>query len=232
MNYIFLAIFLFIGVVESIRHRKLTTSGAIAGGIIGFCIFIAAGWSGIAMLAAFFLFGTLATSWKRKQKTKAGMAQERGGQRNLGQVFANGGVAGLLGAAGLFLPEQKEVLAFLIAGAFSAAIADTLSSELGTVYGKRFYNIITWKKDRKGLDGVVSLEGFLIGIFGSAIIGSIYCIGFGWSNLFIWVIIAGTAGNLVDSILGATLEQKGILRNDAVNLINTLTGALVALALV
>ena len=231
MSYIFLAIFLFIGVVESIRHRKLTTGGAVTGGLIGFCIFIAAGWFGIMMLAAFFLLGTLATSWKRKQKSIAGMAQDRGGQRNFGQVVANGGVAGVLGAMALFLPQQKDALAFLIAGSFSAAIADTLSSELGTVYGKHFYNIATWKSDRKGLDGVVSLEGFLLGVLGSTIIAIIYTIGFGWSNRLIWIVVAGTAGNLVDSILGATLERNGIIRNDAVNFVNTLTGALVALAL-
>lgn len=232
MNYIFLAILLFIGVVESIRHRKLTVAGAVAGGLIGFCIFIAAGWAGIAMLAAFFLFGTLATSWKRKQKATIGMAQERGGQRNLGQVIANGGVAGLLGVTALFLPQQKETLAFLMAGAFSSAMADTLSSELGSVYGSRFYNIVTLKKDKQGLDGVISFEGTAIGLLGTVIIAAIYCSGFGWSIKFFSILLAGTVGNLVDSLLGATLERKGIIRNDAVNFINTLIGALMILPFV
>jgi uncharacterized protein (TIGR00297 family) len=226
LDYIFLAIFLFVGVVESIRHRKLTRPGAVAGGIIGFCVFIAAGWTGIAMLGSFFLLGTLATSWKRRQKGRAGLAQERGGRRNLGQVVANGGVAGLLGATALFLPQQKELLASLIAGALSAAIADTLSSELGTVYGTRFYNIITMRSDKKGLDGVVSLEGTLIGIAGSAIVAGIYCTGFGWGSRFFWIIFAGTLGNVADSVLGATLERKGVIGNDAVNFFNTLAGAL------
>jgi uncharacterized protein (TIGR00297 family) len=226
LQYIIVVVLLFIGVVESIRHRKLTIAGAIAGGLIGFFVFIGAGFTGLALLGAFFLSGTFATSWKRKQKAQAGMAQERVGQRHLGQVLANGGIAGLFGLLALFLPEYKPVFAFLIAGALSSAMADTLSSELGTVYGKKFYNILTFQKDKKGLDGVVSLEGSLIGLCGSSLMALIYCLGFGWSERFFWIILAGTIGNLTDSLLGATLERKGLVGNDIVNALNTLVGAL------
>lgn len=230
MQYIAVVIFLFIGVVESIRHRKLTVNAAIAGGVIGFCIFIGAGWTGLAMLASFFLFGTMATSWKRKQKTAIGLAQERAGRRKLGQVIANSGVAGLMGLLAFLFPLHKTLFALLIAGAFSSAMADTLSSELGSVYGKKFYNISKFRKDKNGLDGVVSLEGTLIGVFGSALIAALYCAGFGWNNSFFWiVVVAGTVGNLADSVLGALFERKGIIGNDTVNFLNTLIGALVPL---
>jgi uncharacterized membrane protein len=45
----------------------------------------------------------------------------------------------------------------------------------------------------------------------------------------IWIIIAGTAGNLSDSVLGALLERKNIIGNNAVNFLNTFIAALVAL---
>jgi uncharacterized protein (TIGR00297 family) len=226
LQYILVVVILFVGVVESIRHRKLTVPGAIAGGLIGFFVFIGGGFAGLAMLAAFFLFGTLATSWKRRQKALIGMAQERSGKRNLGQVLANGGVGGLLGLLVLFFPQQASTFVLMMAGAFSSAMADTLSSELGSLYGRKFYNIITFKKDKRGLDGVVSLEGTAIGVFGSAIVAAIYSTGFGWDERFLWIVFAGTVGNLVDSVLGATLERKGILHNDVVNFSNTLIAAL------
>jgi uncharacterized protein (TIGR00297 family) len=229
LHYIIVVIFLFIGVVESIRRRKLTVAGAIAGGVIGLLVFIGAGFTGLAMLAAFFLLGTTATAWKRKQKTQVGMAQEEGSRRNLGQVLANGGISGMLGLLALFLPEQKDLFAFLMAGAFSAAMADTLSSELGTIYGKRFYNIITFQKDERGSDGVISLEGTIFGVIGSSIIALIYCSGVGWNEHFFWIVLAGIIGNLTDSVLGATLERKQVIGNDAVNALNTLTGILVLL---
>lgn len=226
LQYIVVVLFLFIGVVESIRHRKLTVEGAVTGGVIGLLVFVGAGFAGLAMLSAFFLVGTLATSWKRRQKAVAGMAQEKDGQRKLGQVLANGGIAGLLGLLSLLFPEHKSVFAFLMAGAFSSAMADTVSSELGTIYGKRFYNIITFQRDRKGLDGVVSLEGTVVGIIGSSLIAVIYSLGFGWSERFVWIVLAGTIGNITDSVLGATLERKGVIGNNMVNALNTGVGAL------
>ena len=78
---------------------------------------------------------------------------------------------------------------------------------------------------------MVSLAGTLIGIAGSTMIAIIFSIGYGWDNRFYWIIIAGTVGNYTDSFLGATLERKQILKNNAVNFFNTLAGALAAFVL-
>jgi uncharacterized protein (TIGR00297 family) len=117
----------------------------------------------------------------------------------------------------------------MIAGSFSAATADTLSSELGNLYGKNYYNIINFKKDRQGLDGVISLEGTLCGVGGSILIAFVYSLSTNFSFDFIAIIIAGTIGNIADSVLGATLERKKLLNNNAVNFINTAVGAAVTL---
>ncbi|HTK19350.1 MAG TPA: DUF92 domain-containing protein, partial [Mucilaginibacter sp.] len=98
----------------------------------------------------------------------------------------------------------------------------------GMIYGRRFYNIISRKKDAKGLDGVVSLEGTLIGIIGSAIIALIYLISLGWDKSFWIIILAGTIGNLSDSVLGALLERKHLLTNNGVNFLNTIIAAVFA----
>ncbi len=66
----------------------------------------------------------------------------------------------------------------MLAAALASASADTVSSELGTLYGKRFWNIMTLRKDTNGLDGVISAEGTLAGIAASAVIVIIY-MGFG-----------------------------------------------------
>jgi hypothetical protein len=39
------------------------------------------------------------------------------------------------------------------------------------------------------------------------------------------VLMAGVSGNLLDSLLGATLQRRGILNNDTVNFSNTVGGA-------
>ena len=219
--------FLLAGAVLSIITNRLTIPGALLGGIVGLLVFIGGGYPGIIMLTLFFILGSGATRTGLRKKQENGMAGENTSRRTAGQVLANGGIAAILGAAAWYIPPQTHVLQLMMAGSIAAATADTLSSELGTLWGSRFYNIITFKKDKPGLDGVVSLEGTLTGIAGAAVIACVYSIGHGWNIDFLWIILAGTIGNLADSVLGATLERRHLIGNNLVNFFNTFTGALV-----
>jgi uncharacterized protein (TIGR00297 family) len=215
-------IFLLTGVAASIFFKKLTVTAAITGGILGWLIYAGGGYRGLAGIVVFFILGTAATSWKKKKKSSIRANAGHQSTRTTGQVIANAGVAALAGLLAVLFPSSRDLLQLMMAGSLSAAMADTLSSELGMVYGRRFYHILTWKPDEKGQDGVVSLEGLLIGIIGSSVIALI-------ANNHFWVIvIAGTIGNLADSLLGASFERQGRLSNNTVNLLNTLTGALTA----
>ncbi len=229
----YLVLLLVIGttIFITVKLKKLTLQASVAGGIIGLLIFPGAGFTGIVMMAVFFISGTAATSWKAKAKAALAIAEENNGRRTAGQVLANAGVAGILGVYIYLLPEQTNMLRLMMAGGFSAAAADTLSSELGNVYGSRYYNIISFKRDERGLNGVISAEGTLAGIIGSMIIAIVYSVGFGWSADFFWIVIGGTAGNLADSLLGATVERRRYLDNNAVNFLNTSVGALTAMVL-
>ncbi len=217
--------------VATVVLKKLDAKAAVAAVVIGFMVWLGEGYTGIAMLATFFIAGTLATSWKMRTKQQAGLAEQHRGQRTAAQVIANGGVAALLSLLSFMFSEQQPLLLLMVASSLSSAVADTLSSELGNVYGKKFYNIMNFKKDLRGLNGVISFEGTLIGIAGSILIALIYALQAGFTIDFLWIVIAGTVGNLTDSVLGATLERKHILNNDAVNFLNTLTGAVAGLLL-
>ena len=216
---------LLLGSVLSYTTKKLTLAGAATGALVGLLMYKGAGLTGLIMLAAFFISAIWATKWQVAKKSAIGAAEKNKGRRTAGQVLANGGVAAFLGAATWLFPENIAVIKLMIAGSFAAATADTLSSELGMVYGRRFFNILTFKKDRRGLDGVVSLEGTLVGLGGAAFIALCYSLSCGWSFSFLWIIIAGFTGNLVDSVLGASLERKGWVGNNVVNFLNTAVGA-------
>jgi uncharacterized protein (TIGR00297 family) len=226
--YVPLFLLLFIVIIVSVKTGKLTLYAAITGGVIAILIFTGAGYTGLSMLAAFFVFGTIATIWGKDEKLQVKSIKDQSVKRNSGQVIANGGVAALTSILEYFMPDKAELFRLMMAASLASAMADTLSSELGMIYGRRFYNIVTLKREEKGLDGVVSLEGTVIGTMGSALIALIYSIGFGWDIRTLFIIIAGTTGNLADSVLGALLERKHYLNNDAVNFLNTLIAALVA----
>ena len=206
---------------------KLTVIAGLTGFLVGLLVFAGAGYTGIAMLATFFLLGTTATSWRMSQKQRIGLAENNKGKRTAGQVLANAGVAAILGLLAILAPAYADLFSLMIAASLASATADTLSSELGNLYGRKFYNILTLKKDTRGLDGVVSVEGTMLGVVGSLCIAVVYSTSLGLGIKVLLIVIAGTIGNLFDSVLGASLERKKYLDNNAVNFSNTAIAALV-----
>ncbi|WP_413667755.1 TIGR00297 family protein [Mucilaginibacter sp. Mucisp86] len=224
LSYGLLTLILVAGVVYSISARKLTVIAALTGAAVAILVFAGAGFTGLAMMTTFFILGSAATSVQGE--TKKDLNADQKGGRTTGQVLANAGTAALCGVLILALPAHANILQLMMAASFASATADTLSSELGMVYGKRFFNIITLKPEVRGLDGVISVEGTLIGVIGSVIIAIVCAIGMGWTTNFICIIVAGTLGNLTDSVLGAVFERKGLINNNSVNFLNTLIAAL------
>lgn len=217
-----------VGMGYSLRARKLTGAAAGVGGLVGLAIFAGVGWPGLGLLCLFFGLGTGASAWRVADKRRLALAEANRGRRTTGQVLANAGVAAVLGLIAWRYPAAAPRAALLLAGSLAAATADTLASELGNVYGRRYYNILTGRPDTRGENGVVSLEGTLLGLAGSVVVAGFYCLCFGWGAAFGWLLLAGTVGNLLDSVLGATLERRQVIGNNTVNFLNTLAGALVA----
>ena len=211
-----------------IKTKKLTVPASLTAGLVGFLIFVGTGYTGITMLGSFFVMGILATSHKKQQKAVIGEHQQ---ERKAGQVLANGGVAAILATLAIFDPAHVNMYIIMLAGSLASATADTLSSELGMVYGRNFYNILTFRREQKGLDGVISIEGTLLGAAGTLIIAGIYAVAYGADRNCLIIVLAGILGNFADSVLGAALERKHYIDNDVVNFLNTFFAALVALSL-
>jgi uncharacterized protein (TIGR00297 family) len=211
--------------------KKLTGIASIIGVITAAVIYLGAGLPGVMMLAVFFVLGTAATYHQGNYKNAIRLADAHGSKRNTGQVLANAGVAGLLALLNIATGYTQPVLLVMVAASLASATGDTLSSELGNVYGKNFYNVLSFKKDERGLNGVIIVEGTLFGVIGSLAIATVHAVAYDLNFAFVVIIVSGIAGNLSDSLLGASFERKGYMGNNAVNFLNTAIAAVVALLL-
>ena len=172
-------------------------------------------------LVLLFLLTFAATRFKRPSKQAGGLAEPRHGRR-ASQIVANLGVAGLCAAVG-FYPG--------ILAALAEATADTVSSEIGQALGGPTRLLTTLRPVSPGTDGGISLRGTAAGIGAAALI-----VLAGIRALPSWHIAAAIAassiaGLLFDSLLGATVERRGLLGNDLVNVSSTGASVLIVWSL-
>jgi uncharacterized membrane protein len=142
-------------------------------------------------------------------------------------------------------------------GALAAAAADTWATEVGTLYGGTPRSLINWKAVSAGTSGGVSVAGSVARVAGAAFVASIATL-LSLPRALVVVTIAGVAGAVADSLLGATVQERRWcaacgrhserhvhdcgtptslaggqtwMDNDLVNLLATFVGAAVAAAL-
>jgi len=163
----------------------------------------------------------------RGRKLALGTA-ERSDGRNAAQVIANIGIAALF--ATLYGHSTKHSLMVACAAALAEAAADTVSSECGQTFDTSPRLVTSGARVLPGSNGAVSLPGTACGA-AAALLMALVAVSTGMVASATVPVVAGTAlaGMFVDSLLGATLERPGGLNNDAVNLLGTLTAALLAL---
>ena len=201
--------------------------GAVSAVVIGTVITAGLGVGGFALMAAFFVLGSLATRLGYRVKAARGIAQERGGARGWRNAWANGGVPAFLAAlAGLTPVPLHDLLVLAYAAAVATAAADTCSSEVGKAYGRRTFLITTLRPVAPGTEGAVSLEGTLGGFLGGLVV-AFTGVAFGLYGAREAILIgcAGLLGSLAESVLGTVAERKGWMGNDLLNATNTAIGA-------
>jgi uncharacterized protein (TIGR00297 family) len=233
------------------RAGSLNRSGLAAAVVCG-TLSLTGGWGWGALLLLYFVAASvLSQAGRREKELRIGGIVSKGGGRDAVQVFANGGVYSL--AAALTATVTAPWLAAGALGALAAASADTWGTEIGTWRGGSPRSIVSRTTVRTGESGGITTIGTVGSFAGAAWVGlAAIALGFS-SGLGIASVIAGAGGALVDSVAGATIQERrwcarcaeptertvhlcgcatdrvgGIrgLDNDLINLLSTVTGFL------
>jgi len=234
-------------VLSALAYAKsvLTWDGSVAAFAVGLVIGVLGDVTWLLLLLFFLLSSFLATRYRFALKEALGVQEGRRGERRSTNVLANGVApvaVAVLSYFSILIPRELSGLVFI--SVLAVAGADTLASEIG-VLSPNAYLISNGKKVPPGTDGGISVLGEAC-----ALVAAAYTALFGWivlgvlapvfslpvtmpsgSALLFIPMVVGFLGCQIDSVLGATLERRGIIGKRSVNLVATSLGGAVAVGI-
>jgi uncharacterized protein (TIGR00297 family) len=131
--------------------------------------------------------------------------------------------------------QESDAANLIYLTAVSVAASDTIASELG-VLSNRTFLITSMNRVAVGTDGGVSVYGTAW-----ALVGAAFASILGWMLLFPWGMVdarllipiaMGFLGCNMDSLIGATLERRGIVSKLGTNILSMSFGALGSLLII
>jgi uncharacterized protein (TIGR00297 family) len=188
----------------------LKPSGSAAVFLLGTLVFGIGRWTFGWPILTFFILSSLLSKVGKKKKQRYSDRIEKSGSRDVLQVLANGGLAGVLLMIWYFYP--LNIFYILYVGSLAAVTADTWATELGMLSRSTPRSILNFKQVPAGASGGITV----IGTVGAAL-GSLVLAGVGMlsglpmviSGRVFWIILlAGFLASMVDSILGASLQAS------------------------
>lgn len=231
--------------------KSVNVSGFVAGALLGSVLIVFAGWPLYVVLLAFFVLGTGATKLGYRQKHADGLAQEGDGRRGASHAFANVGVAAVLAISMAVTDWPVTWLWIGAIAALATAAADTCSSEIGQLIGKRTFLPLSFRSVTRGTEGAISVEGTVAGLLAGAIVAVVGVAAMAWSAYRIlgdpfaegaavlWegfpvkvLIITAAAfiGGYLESVAGSfNRRARRPVSNGTLNFFNTAVGAALAM---
>ena len=220
------------------RQRMLTAKAAVAAFAVSATVGVLGNLSWLLIILTFVLAAFLTTKFKILDKAGRGLQEGKKGERGAINVIANSLPAVVVAASSHFfaniMPGSYYGVVFITS--ISAAASDTLASEVGVLdRGTRL--ITNMKPVPTGTDGGVSAIGTLAALGGALSIALIGFMATGWLGdpVPAWSIpliaFLGFMGSNIDSLLGATLERKGIIGKQVNNVASITIVTIIAVLL-
>ncbi len=210
--------------------RTVSRSGAGLGFALGVLVYLGWGWKSFLVLLAMVLLGSLATRLGYGRKAERGVAEGAGGARSWREALANISPGAFFAVLVITTHHERAFLIAFVA-AFAEAAGDTVASEIGQWLSPRAYLVTTWQRVAAGENGGISLAGTAAGLLASLLIVTLgFTFGLTTAGGAAVAFATAVAGNLSDSLLGATLERRGLVTNGIVNFAGSSFAGALALA--
>jgi uncharacterized protein (TIGR00297 family) len=193
--------------------RILTASGCVGTFVLAALIYGVGGWRWTVPILAFFILSSILSKLGKKTKVQFEQIFEKPSKRDIGQVMANGSIAGMIILANYFF--SNPIWYFLYLASLAAVTADTWATEIGIFSKTPPRSIRNFRQVPAGTSGGITFLGTLFALFGSGFIAAV-----GWivapasirsvssPVLFGIVCLAGFLASLVDSGIGATIQAQ------------------------
>ena len=202
-------------ILISEKYRVLDRLGVYAAAALGIVVGGLGHWTWLVILLGFLGTSHKATKWRFEEKSAKGLSESSDGHRSWGNVVANGGLPGLVAIISWIIGDHENGL-WIFSASVAVAAADTFASEIGCL-DNRVRMITTMKKCEPGLNGGFSPNGQLAALIGSSIIAVLAFLSEQNLELMALVVVIGWLGCQVDSLLGALLENRGLMTKGSVN---------------
>jgi len=194
-------------VVLAFWRGSLSRSGAAGALVVGTLIVGLGGWVWGILLAVFFVSSSLLSHFKEEEKQIAAEKFDKGHRRDIGQVFANGGLGTFVALLSALILSDLWYPVYI--GIMATVTADTWATELGTLSKNPPRLITNGRVVEVGTSGGISWLGTAVSLTGGLLVGVVASM-VDWQMIISFAIIGamgGLVGSLFDSLLGATVQQ-------------------------
>jgi len=249
--------------VVALLLKALSVSGAVGATLVGTITYGLGGWPLALPLLFFFTCSSILTAITNEKKSGLKGIVKKAGPRDFWQVMANGGPGTLCVLFGYFTSDSMWYYFYLVG--LCEAAADTWATEVGTLSSRKVISVVSFKPVAPGISGGISLVGTMAlfaGSIGTASVARFSGWNFQGTSLSISYpslicALAGIAGGLIDSVLGATIQAHfrcktcrrvvetathcdhkteliggfKLINNDAVNVLSNITAILLAIGI-
>ena len=235
---LFLILFLGLAFYLAFKLKTLSLDGFLGAFMMGVIVILIGSQYFFVLLSIFFILSSIIN----KMLKEVSFYRTKGSQRDIVQVYANGGIALILSI--IYYLNNNPIYIYLFASSVAAAMSDTWGTEFGKLSKHKPISITSLKSIDHGISGGITRIGTLGSLLGSSIIGfSTWFMVPIPTHIVYGIILSGFLSSLFDSILGDVFQGKyknkngdiievksndssiikgyPWLNNDLVNLLNT-----------